>query len=362
MSVWILVTVNTFLLHLCCFWLHLIYKFINQNFSSEYICFPANNHLPVPTVSLKRNNPFRLKTCWADPTWPTAWALVGERIWPWAWAWSEQFCLKWWIVPLCWGSSRGEAGEWRRRGGGEVKQAWFPGQLIEGGAGVGRAALSSHQTPLQKKTQKLIPKPQKYIWANPPENFQSLPVPWLGVQVTNGWRARSELFSVGGKSDWQPLLRRQSTESDLPSNSKGSDFFWQNTLLSITFASLLFTLLHHLGKCPLMKKINKTHSDFLPHIHICSQLMRHFYTHSFFPFKIIIIKIHVKLQINPSFLFLPHHWNLFSPLFLTSVLSHLAWSRVHWDSAVYCIPTEAQQCNIVKQCNLQCTKEVAVFN
>ena len=93
--------------------------------------------------------------------------------------------------------SKGAEEEGRSKEGMLLRGSWFPGQLIEGGGGVGREASSSHQPT----------KPSINIYLNNlPENFQSLQVPRLGLQVTNGARARSELF-VWEESDWQPASR-----------------------------------------------------------------------------------------------------------------------------------------------------------
>ena len=95
------------------------------------------------------------------------------------------------------------AEEGRSKEGMLLRGSWFPGQLIEGDGGVGRAAFHLINFPKNVSRKKFL------------ELFQSLQVPRVGLQVTNGARSSCELFLFPNRRR-QPLAATHLTSSQLP--------------------------------------------------------------------------------------------------------------------------------------------------
>ena len=99
--------------------------------------------------------------------------------------------------------SKGAEEEGRSKEGMLLRGSWFPGQLIEGDGGVGRAAFHLINSPKIVSSRKFL------------EVFQSLQVPRVGLQVTNGARSSCELFLFPNRRR-QPLAASHLTSSQLP--------------------------------------------------------------------------------------------------------------------------------------------------
>ena len=124
--------------------------------------------------------------------------------------------------------SKGAEEEGRSKEGMLLSGSWFPGQLIEGDGGVGRAAFHLINSPKIVSSRKFL------------ELSQSLQVPRVGLQVTNGARSSCEPPPTAGCQSFNFI-----------STSNGLDFiscsFGKHSMMNTKKAArshLLISLLH----------------------------------------------------------------------------------------------------------------------